>query len=197
MINYYIGDIHWKHSNIVKYDSENGSRNFSSIEEHDDLIIENINKVVTPQDKLHFVGDVSWGTPEETIELLKRINCKNIFVYKGNHDRALKDGKVKKMFQGVYDIKQIEDNGRQVVICHFPMMMWPGQHRGTIHLYAHLHNTEEERDYQGFLEELNNRIKVRDGDRYKPLQAYNVGCMLWDYTPKTLDEIIEYHKGRN
>ena len=58
-------------------------------------------------------------------------------------------------------------------------------------MYAHLHNTKEEADYQYFLKELDERIKFRDGDRYKPLQAYNVGCMLWNYSPVTLNQILE------
>lgn len=193
-MNYYIGDVHWFHENIIKYDFSNGGRKFNSIEEHDNLIIENINKVVTPQDNLYFLGDISWGNVEQTAEMLKKINCRNLFACHGNHDRILKDGRIKKMFQGIYDIKQIEDNRRQVIMSHFPQMMWSGQHRGVIHLFAHLHNTEEHYDYMEFVKELDKRIKERDGDRYKPLQAYNVGCMLWDYTPVTLAELIDNNK---
>lgn len=189
-MNYYIADTHFGHENVIKYDMREGSRKFSCIEERDKLIIDNINKVVTPQDKLYFLGDISWYSPQETAELLGQIKCKNLFALRGNHDRILKDGRIKKMFQGIYDIKQIEDNGKQLVLCHFPIMMYQGQHRGIIHLYAHLHNSAEEHDYQEFIEELDNRIKVRDGDRYNPIQAYNVGCMLWDYRPVTLKEII-------
>ena len=118
------------------------------------------------------------------------------FLIKGNHDRWAKDGACKKLFQGIYDIKQIEDNGRQVIMSHFPQMMWTGQHRGVYHLYGHVHNSKEEADYQEFLKELDKRIKERDGDRYKPLQAYNVGCMLshMNYFPRTLEEIIEVNK---
>lgn len=192
-MNYYIADTHFFHNNIIKHDFSNGGKWFSSIEEHDNLIISNINKVVTPQDNLYFLGDISWGTPDETLDLLNRINCKNLFAIKGNHDRILKDGKIKKKFQGIYDIKQLDDNGRQVILSHFPQMMWSGQHRGVIHLFGHVHNTREHMDYIEFLVELDSRIKLRDGDRYKPLQAFNTGCMLayMDYCPRTLDEIIK------
>lgn len=190
-MNYYIADTHFGHENIIKHDANNGGKIFNSIEEHDNLIINNINKVVTPQDNLYFLGDVSWYSADKTAELIERINCKNRFLIRGNHDRWAKDGRCKKLFQGIYDIKQIEDNGKQIILCHFPIMMWTGQHRGTIHLYAHLHQTHEEADYQEFIKELDKRIKSRDGDRYKPVRAFNVGCMLWDYTPRTLGEIIK------
>lgn len=193
-MNYYIGDLHLGHKNVLKLDFLNNCRNFGSLEEHDNLIISNINKVVTPQDNLYFLGDVSWYHPKETAELIERINCKNRFLIKGNHDKWAKDGKCKKLFQGIYDYKQIEDNGKQLILSHYPLMMWNGQHRGSIHLFAHLHNTKEYYDYMEFVKELDKRIKDRDGDRYHPLQAYNVGCMLWDYTPVTLDQILEIDK---
>lgn len=190
MAKYYIGDCHFGHQNVIKYDARENGRTFSSIEEHDKLIIDNINKIVTPQDSLYFLGDVSWYKPQETAELIEQINCKDRYLVLGNHDRWAKDGRCKKLFHGIYDIKQLEDEGNQVVISHYPQMMWKGQHRGFIHLYGHLHNSKEENDYQEFLKELDNRIKVRDGDRYNPLRAYNVGCMLYDYKPVTLKEII-------
>lgn len=191
-MNYFISDTHFGHENSIKYDTREGGRKFSSVKERDELIINNINKVVTPQDNLYFLGDISWYNPQETAELLKQIKCKNLFAIRGNHDRILKDGRIKKMFQGVYDIKQIEDNGKQVVLSHFPIMMYQGQHKGVIALYGHVHNSLEEHDYQEFLNELDNRIKVRDGDRYNPLQAYNTGAMMpyMNYTPRTLKEII-------
>lgn len=194
MANYYIGDCHWGHENIIRFDFVYGGKYFNSIEEHDQLIIDNINKIVTPQDNLYFVGDVSWYPPTKTAELLDKINCKNRFLIKGNHDYWAKDGKCKKMFQAIYDIKNIDDNGRRVFLCHFPVMMYPGQHNGTVHIYAHLHNTKEESDYQEFIHELDERIKYRDGFKYKPVMAFNVGCMLWDYKPVTLDEILEKNK---
>ena len=191
MANYYIGDCHFGHENVIRFDHMNGSRSFLSIEEHDNLIIENINKIVTPQDNLYFIGDISWVNSQKTIELLSQIKCHNLYAIKGNHDNVLKDGKIKEVFQGIYDIKEIDDNGRRVFLCHYPVMMWKNQHSGTIHIYSHLHNTKEHDDYKEFLKELDERIKVRDGLRYKPIRAFNAGCMLWDYKPVTLDEMME------
>ena len=195
MRNFYISDTHFGHENIVRHDSNNGGRKFASIEEHDNLIIENWNKVVTPQDNVYILGDFSWLYARETEEIIKKLNGAK-FLIKGNHDRWAKDGACKKLFQGIYDIKQIEDNGKQLILCHFPIMMYTGQHRGVYHLYGHTHNSLEEADYQEFINELDKRISVRDGDRYRSLHAYNVGCMLpyMDYTPRTLEEIIEANK---
>lgn len=188
-MNYYIADTHFGHFNIIKHDANNGCKKFSSIEEHDNLIIENWNSVVKQTDNVYILGDFSWLYGRETKEIIEKLNGQK-FLIKGNHDRWSKDGACKKLFQGIYDIKQIEDNGRQVILSHFPIMMWSGQHRGVIHLYGHVHNTPEEQDFQEFVKIIDERIKLRDGERYKPVRAYNVGCMKWDYKPVTLDEIL-------
>ena len=182
-MNYYISDTHFMHENITKFDAVYGGRRFSSIEEHDNLIIENINKVVTPQDNLYFLGDISWRNPEQTIEILKKINCKNLFAIKGNHDRALKDGRVKKLFQGVYDYKVLQDGDKTVVLSHYPILFYQSQHRKSILLYGHLHNTREERLFQEACAHIASTTNI-------PMNTYNVGCMLWDYTPRTLEEIV-------
>lgn len=187
MANFYISDTHFGHENIIKLDANNGCRKFSSIEEHDNLLIENINKVVTPQDNLYFLGDISWGYAEQTIEILKQINCRNLFAIKGNHDRALKDGRVKKMFQGIYDYKTIQDGNKTVVMSHFPILFYEHQHRNSILLYGHVHNTREEKLFQDACKHIADTTDI-------PMNCYNVGCMLWDYTPRTLEEIIEANK---
>lgn len=194
-MNYYIADTHFGHLNGMIYDSNNGGRQFSSIEERDAILIQNINKVVTPQDNLYFLGDVSWHKPKETEELLSQINCKNLFLVRGNHDKWIKDSKCKKYFAGTYDIKEINDNGRKVFMCHYPVMMWKGQHKGAYHLYGHVHNTREYVDYQNYLSMQDGKLRNRDKEDYRPIKAYNVGCMMryMDYTPRTLDELILLH----
>lgn len=183
-MNYYISDTHFFHENIIRHDANNGCRKFSSVDEHDNLIISNINKVVTPQDNLYFLGDISWGTSTETIDVLKKINCKNLFIIKGNHDRILKDGKIKKMFQGIYDYKMITDGDMQVVLSHYPILFYQNQHRGSIHLYGHVHNTREEKLFQEVCTQIKTTTDI-------PMQCYNVGCMLWDYAPVTLAQILD------
>ena len=185
MSNYYIADTHFFHNNIIEHDANNGCKKFSSIEEHDNLIMSNINKVITPQDNLYFGGDISWGTPEQTVELLKQINCKNLFAVKGNHDRSLKDGRVKKLFQGIYDYKMIQDGNKTVVLSHYPILFYQNQHRGSVLLYGHVHNTREETLFQETCKNIANTTDI-------PINCYNVGAMIeyMNYTPRTLEEII-------
>ena len=144
IINYYISDTHFGHENIIKHDANNGCKQFSSIEEHDNLIIENWNRVVTPQDNIYILGDFSWLYARETEELIKKLNGAK-FLIKGNHDRWCNDGACKKLFQGIYDYKTIQDDDKMVVMSHYPIMFYQSQHRGSILLYGHVHQTREEK----------------------------------------------------
>lgn len=180
MSNYYISDLHLGHENAMRRFDH---RPFKSLEEQDKAIIENINRVVLPQDNLFLLGDVSWYNPAKTAELIKQIKCKNRFLITGNHDRWAKDSGCKKLFQGIYDLKRVDDNGRIVILCHFPLAVWDQSHRGSYHLYGHVHdNLKDDR--------VTHTHTILDHEEMK--NAFNVGCMqpYMDYTPRTLNYLI-------
>lgn len=182
MSKYYVADLHLGHFNAMnRFDH----RPFKTLDEMDEQIIKNINKVVSPQDELYLVGDISWYSPDKTAELIRKINCKNRFLITGNHDRWAKDSTCKKLFQGIYDLKRVDDKGRIVILCHFPIAVWDQSHRGSYHLYGHVHLNKED----GVITH-----QILEHPEMK--NAYNVGCMLpyMDYTPRTLDYIIKHHK---
>lgn len=79
---YITSDLHLGHNQPFVYEP----RGFSSIEEHDAAIIENINKVVGENDILYILGDLMLNDNENGINHLKQINCRNIFIVRGNHD---------------------------------------------------------------------------------------------------------------
>lgn len=183
-MNYYISDTHLGHKNIIKLDEQSGGRHFGSIEEHDNLIIENWNKTVKQSDKVYILGDFSWMNGHDTEEILRKLNGVK-FLIKGNHDRWSKDSVCKGYFQGIYDYKMISDNGREVVLSHYPILFYQNQHKGAIHLYGHVHNTKEEELFQTAITNVSSDINI-------PMNSYNVGCMIkyMDYTPRTLDQIM-------
>ena len=166
MSKYYISDLHLGHYNAM---SRFDHRPFKTLDEMDRKIIENINSVVTPQDELYLLGDFSWYKPDKTAELIKQINCKNRFLIIGNHDSWVKNGYCKKLFQGVYDLKRIDDKGRIVVLCHYPIAVWDQSHRGSYHLYGHVHANVNE--------DGNKTHGILDCPEMK--NAYNVGCMIF------------------
>lgn len=179
MENYYISDLHLGHKNALKFDN----RSFESLEEQDRTVLKNINNSVKKGDNLYLLGDIFWYSSDEAYKMLDEIECQNIFLITGNHDWWVKGAERRKRLSGVYDLKRITDKGRIVILCHFPLAVWDQSHRGSYHLYGHVHRNLAEDGMSDTHQIL---------EHPEMANAYNVGCMLpWmDYTPRTLDEII-------
>ena len=182
-MNYYISDLHFGHKNVIKFDD----RPFESAEEMDAKIIENWNNVVKKNDNVYVVGDMFWCKMDKAIEILDELNG-NKFLIKGNHDRCHDDRFLKK-FVKASEYMEIEDNGRKVVLCHYPIPYFKNHYYGWYHLYGHVHTTKE----YGLV--LKAQQDLRDGMGL-PCNMYNVGCMMpyMNYTPRTLDEILVSNK---
>ena len=73
-----ISDLHLGHKNLIL-----NLRGFSSVEEHDELIISNWNKTVSKRDKVFLCGDIRMEKGDYSI--LSRLNG-NITVVLGNHE---------------------------------------------------------------------------------------------------------------
>ena len=74
--NYFvISDTHWQHENILKFTKEDGTLvrpEFFSVQEMDEIMIENWNKEVKNQDDIvYHLGDVTFGSSA------KRYYCKS------------------------------------------------------------------------------------------------------------------------
>lgn len=170
--------MHFGHNNILRFDN----RPFESSAEMDEALIERWNRKVQPEDAVYVIGDAFWKNEEDSISIMKRLNGKK-FLIKGNHDRI--HGRLGNEWVSVNDILEIVDCYRRVVMCHYPMMFYNGQHNGAYMLYGHVHNSREWLLVEKWRKELAcNQI---------PNKIINVGCMLdyMNYEPRTLDELID------
>lgn len=77
-----IADTHFFHKNIIKY----CDRPFSSVDEMNNTIINNWNNIVSNNDVVLHLGDVSLGSKDETSKIIKRLKGRKILI-KGNHDK--------------------------------------------------------------------------------------------------------------
>lgn len=71
---------------------------------------------------------------QKLIELVAKLKGRKVLI-KGNHD-DVSDYRYKQLFAEVCDYKEISDSFKgqsvKLVLSHYPILMWNGQHRGTI-----------------------------------------------------------------
>jgi len=196
-MNYYISDLHlFCRSQVdnggVNYDG----RPFKSLDEMHEYILRRWNEKVNNGDTVYVLGDVAMrGKNDALIALVAQLKGKKVLI-KGNHD-DLSDYRYKQLFHEILDYKELSDSfeGRtyKVVLSHYPILMWNGQHSGTLLLYGHTHNSAEDMFFQTCLQSMNGNEELklrRQGE--KTFRAINVGCMMpyMNYEPRTLKEIL-------
>lgn len=194
-MNYYISDMHFFHKNVTKEGNNFDNRPFNALAEMHQYMKEKWNSKITNGDTVYILGDIAMrGTNEELIALVAQLKGRKVLI-KGNHD-DVSDMRYKNVFEEIYDYKEITDyvdqDAYKLVLSHYPILMWNGQHRGIIHLYGHTHNTYENEFYQECLRKLNMEMLMRSEKCYDIARAYNVGCMMpyMNYEPRTLKEIL-------
>ena len=104
---YFTSDTHFGHHNIIKY----CDRPFDNVHTMDQVIIDNINNVVSVDDTLYILGDFCFkgGKPEQ---YLSRIVCQDIHLVLGNHDRR---SDFKNDLQGFSSVQEVKEVVQEVV----------------------------------------------------------------------------------
>lgn len=162
---YYISDLHLFHNRIL----EKFNHPFSSVEEMHEMIINNWKNKVKADDTVYILGDVGMYHPKEIGNILNNLPGHKILIT-GNHDfKNIHSGSYKKVFDKITSYLEIEDNGRNVILFHYPIEDWNGKYREYYHLHGHIHNNED---------------SLSQKER-----RFNVSAEVVDYTPVSLDEL--------
>jgi calcineurin-like phosphoesterase family protein len=147
-------DTHFGHKNICRgvtnwrtQDGEipiDSTRDFQTIEQMNERLIDGINHHVGQDDTLIMLGDVSFGGFDNIGTFLERLVCHNIHLILGNHDHHIENNRdfVKERFLSVQHYMEININDRNFVLCHYPLQSWHGMNKGVIHLHGHVHLPE-------------------------------------------------------
>lgn len=133
------------------------ARGFSSIEEHDQTLIENWNNVVMPEDTVYVLGDMMFRSRGEKtlfddgLEKLRQLNGKLIII-RGNHD-SMERIRLYEQCENVVSannaalyIRYPETGGYNFYLSHYPTLISPEKIRSMkaalINLYGHTHQKE-------------------------------------------------------
>lgn len=167
---YYIGDLHFGHTRVLKFDN----RPFDNIEEMDRVLIETWNNRITKNDQVYILGDIALHNEKPYSWYLSQLKGQKHLIV-GNHDRKLlKDAEALKYLVSVDHYLEVTDDKKRLVLSHYPIGEWNGFYSGNWHLYGHIHNSTDG-VYQ----------YMKQFDR-----ALNTGCMINNYVPVTLGELI-------
>ena len=200
---YYISDCHFFHGAMNK---KMDKRGFADTEEMNRVMIEKWNSRVRKNDEVVILGDLSWGGATETALLLRQLRGKK-FLLQGNHDRFLSTSTFERdiYFGWITPYREMNDDGRKVILCHYPVFCYNGQYRlredgaaKTYMLYGHVHDTADERLVNSFINATRKTfVEDYSGQRRPiPCNMINCFCMFSDYVPLTLDEWIENDRMR-
>ena len=181
---FFTSDLHFGHENVIRFDN----RPFDTVEEMDEEMIKRWNAKVGKGDIVYVLGDFIWkAATNEAVSIIRRLNGQIILI-KGNHDRFLHNAAAKKALAGIKDYDDIcvtleDGTTRRCILSHYFIPFYNGHRYQAIHLHGHSHLTEEAAEEVRITTELN--------EKGYDLKIYNVGCMYWNYTPVTLNEILE------
>lgn len=167
---YYIGDTHFGHSNVIKFDG----RPFSDREEMDRIMIQLWNSRVQKNDEVYILGDFCYRSDKTEEWYLGQLQGKKNLVI-GNHDNGLLNNpKAMAYFESVDKMMHVKDEEKDICLCHFPIAQWHSAHKGSWHIYGHIHNERDE-VYE---------FMRRTG------HALNAGCMINNFMPVSFRELL-------
>jgi len=134
METFFTSDQHFGHANIIKY----CNRPFSTVEEMNETLIENHNKMVTNNDIVYHLGDFSFKS--DPSKWLSRLNGKTHILIIGNHDYHCVTTLIYS-FDAVHEVKMIKVCSDSIFLSHYAHLVWPQKHYGVYHLFGHSHGT--------------------------------------------------------
>jgi calcineurin-like phosphoesterase family protein len=174
---FYTSDLHLCDEKIRKV----CNRPFDSIQSMNRVLTRNWNERISDADTVYILGDIfpcDGYNVKDILDLVKKLNGEKILVA-GNHDddyrQPLNDSG---LFKDIKHMAFVRDLNKEVVLCHYPLMTWRNDEKGSVHLYGHIHNK--------------NLPEIRR--YYKGKSAYNVGLDVRNFVPLTLYDILEGEK---
>lgn len=167
-----ISDTHWGHKNILKFVGTDGKLmrpNFSSVEEMDEVMIDNWNRVVTSDsDIVYHLGDVTMDIKNYASNIAPRLRGRKRLIL-GNHDDG-EDERLTRTFQKIRMWRVFKEDN--ITLSHFPLRTDQFISKTKYNGHGHIHE------------------KVITGEDERPNNHYINLCVEQNnYTPVSMDQI--------
>lgn len=174
---WFTSDTHYFHSAILGFKNKEGElirgKVFSSMEEMNEVLAENWNKVVKKGDTVYHLGDVFFGKKDNFIPYWKRLNGNKRLIV-GNHDDA-KFFARNELVPKLMVQKLIKEYN--LYLTHIPVdkdSLFRREGGRYINVHGHLHHNPSPTDYH-----------------------FNVCVEQTNYTPISIVELVETVKDRD
>ena len=165
---FFCSDHHFHHKNILTFkDSEGVSlRVFDDVDHMNEHMVYCHNRVVKPNDKVYFLGDVTMSRNAKGLEILGRMNGEKVLI-KGNHDLCSPQQYLQ-YFKDIRGSHQFDG----MILTHIPIHP-ESLGRWGLNVHGHLHNNVVKF----------NLAQIPD-HRY-----FNVSMERINFTPISLEEV--------
>lgn len=147
---YFSGDGHIGHQSILKYMPERPYATELDTTAHDKWLIDLWQKTASKHDKIYYAGDLTFYKSEDARRLLEQLPGEK-YLAVGNHDGTIKAHS--NYFRKVAQIMEITikpsmcetlSEELHIVLCHYPLLDWPGKQQGAVMLHGHCHGTMDD-----------------------------------------------------
>lgn len=173
---YFTSDQHLGHKNIIRLQN----RPFKSLDEMNNVLINNINETVGVDDELYILGDFSFYDRDLAIAARQRLICPKIYFIYGNHDKSFENmNKNDFPWEWAKDYYRFYAENRHFVLFHYPIVSWHGRYRDAIHLHGHCHHYK----------------KYNLENRKNETLRYDVGVDANDFKPVSMKQILNFFDG--
>jgi len=158
---YIISDTHFFHDKMEEYC--NRPPDFAQ------KIINQWKTAVSPQDIVYHLGDVTWGSQEQLIDIMKELPGTKILI-RGNHDRNHSNNWfIQAGFASV--VEKVQVSG--VILSHFPALLNQEEiDRGIINVHGHFHNNSPKKWEPNLCKKItkNHFLFILESIGYKPIE---------------------------
>lgn len=212
---WFTSDTHGYHVNITRGqttwdDKEISCRDYETVEEMTDAVVNSINSYVKEDDILYHLGDWTFGGIDKIWEFRKRINCKTIHLIKGNHDDHIWKNKIlpncitnktgniyDKNPNCKYDLDYNSDTKAQDLFTTVNAYLEVKLEKKTFVLSHFPMQEWYEMDKVGsIMLHGHNHGRMNYHDLNKNYRRMDVGCDTNNLKPYSIDEIIEIMRTR-
>jgi len=146
------------------------------VEEMDETMIANWNRVVGENDIVFHLGDFCMGGSAKWTNVLNRLNGK-IYLIIGNHDMKNLKQSCSDRFEKVAMQMYIEVDKQKIYLNHCPFLCYGGAYRDTWQLFGHVHTNKN-----------NTGIDAPRLEMLFPTQ-YDVGVDNNNFTPVSFEQV--------